>query len=123
MPVWNVQGIERRPSVTLEGWSVREVPLYGLDSPWTRHLIGYSREDGQGQVSSPVVSFDPGSGRAVTRSGRVYRLVGHPGPGLDAEYVWHRWMEFAAISQERNVTAEVQAEMILASRRSALPTK
>jgi hypothetical protein len=73
VPVWNVQSVAQRPSVTLEGWSVREVPLHGLDNPWTRHLIGYSREDRQGQVSSPVVSFDPGNGCAVTQSGRVYR--------------------------------------------------
>jgi hypothetical protein len=119
MPIWNVQSVARRPSVTLEGWSVREVPLHGLGSPWTRHLIGYSREDRQGQISSPVVSFDHENRCAVTQSGRVYRLIGHPGAGLDADYVWRRWMELAAIVQERDVTAEVQAEMILPSRSSA----
>ena len=48
MPVWNIQSIEQT-----EGWSVREVPLRGLDNSWTRHLIGYSREYRQGQVNSP----------------------------------------------------------------------
>ena len=74
MSVWTIAPVELRPDVTLESWAVFEVPLNGLDHPWTRHFAGYSLEDGQGQVCSPVESFDPVNGQCVTRSGRVYRL-------------------------------------------------
>lgn len=109
MPVWNIAPIEDRPHVTLESWAVFEVPLNGLDQPWTRHLAGYSCEDGQGQVCSPVEAFDPASGQCVTRSGRVYRLRGGPGLDLDAEYVWDRWKRIWEVQEQRDVTPEVFA--------------
>lgn len=59
MPIWAIDPIERWPQVTLESWAVLEVPLKGIDQPWTRHLVGYAIEDRQGQVSSPVIQFDP----------------------------------------------------------------
>lgn len=107
MTVWTIAPVELRPDVTLESWAVFEVPLNGVDQPWTRHLAGYSLEDGQGQVCSAVESFDPASGQCVTRSGRVYRLRGRPGLGQDAEYVWRRWKRIASIPEERDVTKEV----------------
>jgi hypothetical protein len=111
MTVWTIAPVELRPDVTLESWAVFEVPLNGPDQPWTRHLAGYSLEDGQGQVCSAVESFDPATGQCVTRSGRVYRLRGRPGLGQDAEYVWRRWKRIASITEERDVTKEVFAEM------------
>jgi hypothetical protein len=86
MPVWKISSIEDRPQVTLEEWAVFEVPLNGPDQPLTRHLAGRSCEDCQGQVSSPVLAFDPNSGAFRTRSGRVYRLVGLPGLCADGSY-------------------------------------
>lgn len=111
MTVWTIAPVELRPDVTLESWAVFDVPLNGLDQPWTRHLAGYSVEDGQGQVCSPIHAFDPAAGQCVTRSGRVYRLRGRPGLGLDAEYVWRRWKRIASITEERDVTKEVFAAM------------
>jgi hypothetical protein len=108
MPIWAIDPIERRPQVTLESWAVFEVPLNGIDQPWTRHLVGYALEDRQGQVSSPVIQFDPNSGQCVTRRGRVYRLFRSPGLTPDALYVWQRWKELAGVTQERDVTEEVR---------------
>ena len=107
MPVWPIEPIEDHPSVTLRSWAAFEVPLHGHDQPWTRHLAGYSCEDRQGQVCSPVQSFDPATGQCVTRSGRVYLLQGRPGLDQDPEYVWRRWKRIADITQERDVTQEV----------------
>lgn len=111
MPVWPIAPVGLRPDVTLESWAVFEVPLNGLDQPWTRHLAGYCLEAGQGQVCSPVESFDPVTGQCVTRSGRVYRLRGHPGLDDDAEYVWRRWKNISNVTEERDVTQEVFAQL------------
>lgn len=113
-PIWRIESVEDRPSVTLDSWSVYDVPLHGADSPCTWHFIGYSREDRQGQVSSPVEAFDPASGCGVTRSGRIYRLAGRPGGDADAVYVWQRWKGLNEVSEEHEVTMDVHAEMLAA---------
>lgn len=112
MNVWRIESVKDRPSVTLDSWSVHDVPLYGDDRPWTRHFVGYSRDDQQGQVSSPVESFDPATGCGVTRSGRVYRLAGRPGGDADADYVWRQWKQLNEVGDEHEVTREVHAQML-----------
>lgn len=105
MPVWNIEPVSEVPEVTLEAWKVFEVPLDG--NGWTRHFVGYARELRQGQVCSPVVSFDPATRSGITRSGRVYRLAGRPGVDADALHVWNRWKSINDITQERDVTDAV----------------
>lgn len=107
MPVWSIDSIEDRPDVTVRDWAVFEVPLHGPDQPWTRHLVGWSSEDQQGQVCSAVQQFDPQTGSCLTESGRVHRLSGRPGLNADAEYVWNRWKRIAALTEQREVTKEV----------------
>jgi hypothetical protein len=104
MAIWPVDSVEDRPHVTLRDWAAFEVPLSGPNEPWTSHLAGYWCEDHQGQVCSPVQRFDPATGLCVTRSERVYRLLGRPGLDLDVEYVWQRWKGIADISEQRDVT-------------------
>lgn len=111
MPVRSIAPIDSRPSVTLTGWAVFEVPRNGPDQPWTRHLAGWSCEDQQGQVSSAVQRFDPATGKCVTRSGRVYLLRGRPGLGGDALYVWGVWMRRDELEESRDVTNEVVEQM------------
>lgn len=115
MPVWSIDCIERQPDVTLTDWSVFEVPLNGLDLPWTRHFAGWSCEDHQGQVSSAIQKFDPATGASVTKSVRVYRLTGRPRMGMDAQYVWKRWKGIAGITEQRDVTLEVLEAIATAS--------
>lgn len=107
MSLWLVAPIAERPSVSLRSWQVFDVPLSG--ETWTRHFVGYAVEDRQGQVSSPVLTFSPAERCGVTRSGRVYQLIGRPGADSDAEYVWNRWKRLWDIAPEgvRNVTSEV----------------
>lgn len=107
MPVWSISPVKDRPDVTLTDWAVFEVPLNGPDQPWTRHLAGWSCEDSQGQVCSPVQQFDPATASCVTQSGRVYRLRGRPGMCADARYVWNRWKAIQGVTDERDVTREV----------------
>lgn len=117
MPVWQIEPVEQRPQVTLEKWSVREVPLHGTHAAWTPHLVGWSREDSQGQVSSPVLRFDPSTGRALTRSGRIYQLSGPPASDSDSEYVWARWKAVAHLSAERDLTQDVYDAVVRATGR------
>jgi hypothetical protein len=125
MAVWQIDSLPGRPQVTLTDWAVFDVPLNGLGQPWTRHLAGWSCEDGQGQVSSAVQCFDPVTQNCVTKSGRLYRLAGRPGLGMNAEYVWNRWKGIAAITEQKDVTHEVfQAiQAMQASTESATPPK
>lgn len=109
MAVWSVQPVERRPVVTLRNWAVFEVPRTRLDDRWSRHLVGWSVEDQQAQVSSAVRLFDPLAATFVTKSGRLYRLHGPSGLGQDAKYVWVRWKRVANILDERDISDEVQA--------------
>lgn len=118
MPVWSIDSIEDRPDVTLRDWAVFEVPLHGPDQPWTRHLAGWSCEDQQGQVCSPVEQFDPQTASCLTESGRVYRLSGRPGLNADPEYVWNRWKRIAGITEQREVTKEV-ADALRAAKKGA----
>lgn len=119
MPIWSILPIAERPEVTLESWAVYEVPLDGDSSAWTRHFVGHSVEDHQGQVSSAVQAFDPQKGCGVTQSGRVYRLRGRPGASGDALYVWARWKSLNGIAVEGDVTKKVLEEM-QASRKGAV---
>lgn len=109
MQLWKIESIDSAPGVTLESWSVYEVPLYGEDQPWARHLVGRSLEACQAQVSSPVQSFDPVRAAGITSSGRVYLLSGKPGAGHDADDAWQRWKRNAGVTRERDVTNDVFA--------------
>ncbi|GAB3647836.1 hypothetical protein [Ramlibacter alkalitolerans] len=107
MSVWAIESIQELPEVTLRDWAVFEVPLYGPEQPWTRHLAGWSCEGGHGQVCSPVAAFDPVTATCMTQSGRVYRLLRAPGLCSDGQYVLNRWMRINRMPQMRDVTAEV----------------
>jgi hypothetical protein len=63
--------------------------------------------DRSGRVSSPLVAIDVESRSVVTRSGRVYHLVGRPGLGLEGEYVWRRWLSINDARDVNEVTSEL----------------
>ncbi len=111
MSIWTIVRVEHSSDVTLESWAVFEVPLRGFKQPWTCHLAGFSCEHGRGHVSSPIESFDPLTGQCVTGCHRVYRLRGLPGLSEHTAYVWRRWKRIAYITEQREVTKEVLAEL------------
>lgn len=106
--IWPIASISERPEVTLRDWQVFEVQQLGRASK-TRHFVGYCIEDQFGQVSSAVVQFDPKTMNGVTESGRVYRLLGHPGWHSDANYVWQRWKRISSVTLEADVTSSLQS--------------
>lgn len=105
---WALTTISELANCTLDAWSVFEVPFEGHGRVWTRHFVGFRREGCRGQVSSPVLEFDPASRRGRTRSGRVYELAGGSGINPDAMAVWGLWKAAKALGVERDVTAEVE---------------
>jgi hypothetical protein len=109
MASWTIESITIDPDKTLYASAVFSVPVDGPRRPWTRHLIGFASENGNGQVSSPVLAFDPVTRRARTQSGRVYCLAGDPGGNSDAIYMWCVFKDRHHRTEERNVTEEVYA--------------
>jgi hypothetical protein len=76
----------------------------------SRHLCGGEGFFG-GRVSSAVVSIDYGELTAVTRSGRLYQLIGEPGADADADYVWKEWAAGNSVDWWDDITAEVWSEI------------
>ena len=111
MPVWTNPPIAETPAFTLVSWAVFEVQL-APGAAVTRHVVGEVGYGGEGQVSSPVLEFDPVSACFRTRSGRVYRVRGATGLGMQSDYVWNMWK--STWSRERepcDVTEEVAREI------------
>jgi hypothetical protein len=92
------------PIVELSEWSVYEVPLYGVDAPWTRHFVGYAAELGLAQVSSAILMFDRDLGVGATASRTVFQLVGHSGHNTKGAQLWARWKSLNGVQSERDIT-------------------
>jgi hypothetical protein len=82
--VWQVASVKDEPETQLSQWRIFLVD--GKDI----HFVGYT--GWEGRVCSAVQTFDPTTRRGVTRSGRIYELVGHSGFNGDAMYTWNRWL-------------------------------
>jgi hypothetical protein len=104
MPVFLPPTVTESPDERLRSWAVFEVLVPGL-SERTLHVAG-DVADRSGRVSSPLVAVDDANRSVVTRSGRVYHLVGRPGLGLEGEYVWRQWLSGSEARDVENVTAE-----------------
>lgn len=105
--IWTLQPILSAPEITLTKWAAYDVPLIGEARPWTRHFVGYSKELGEGQCTTPVVVFDPVRGLGRTKTGRVYRLEGAPGNSMPGKLVWTRWKSLNKVTTENDATDEV----------------
>lgn len=108
----SIQALQDSPHIVLTKWSVYETPIRGEDEPWTRHLVGYSKEQSAGQASAAVIAFDPQRRLALTQSGRLYQLDGPPGHSLPGNLVWRRWKLLSGVAKERDVTDEVLELML-----------
>lgn len=105
--LWKPASVEETPEIALCDWQVFEVSseLWPIK---TRHFVGFNLTEGFGRVSSKIVQFDPKLLRGITRSGRVYELVGEPGYGsADGRYVWDVWCARNQITEIVDVTDEI----------------
>lgn len=82
MSIWSVPDVGEEPETALVSWRIKQT------HEGYRHLVGYAAQTHEGCVSSRLQSFDTKQLRAVSASGRVYRLEGGPGHHPDADYVW-----------------------------------
>lgn len=81
--VWAVPAVSEQPRVRLLKWSVR-------DTVKGRVFVGWDIDNQEGRVSTVIQDFDREACCGVTKSGRIYQLIGPPGCNSDAEFVWSR---------------------------------
>jgi len=104
--VWKPADVTEEPETKLINWQVYKVFIKDLGQQ-TLHFNGYTiGKFSEGRVCSPVTTFDKNTMRGVTRSGRVYELIGKPGFHRDAEYVWNRWLAMNGDPEHTCITNE-----------------
>lgn len=91
MSVWKVAKIDREPQITLTDWAIKKTN----DG---NYFVG-TREDGTGRVSTQIITFDEEAKKGVTKSGRVYELIGEPGYSSNGEYVWGCYKEINELTE------------------------
>ena len=111
--IWRTTPIDQTPEISLSNWRIYEV------ENGDRHFVGYNDTEHEGRVSSKIVSFDEATLRGVTRSGRVYQLVGDSGRDGDADYVWSAWRKINSIETFKDVSDSVTTQ----DRRQDPPTQ
>lgn len=87
------------PEIHLINWAVIKTERDEM------HFVGYSEALGHARVSSPIVTFDPGTRSGATSTGRKYTLVGNPGLDGDGLYILKAWLAGYKVPEWRDVTA------------------
>lgn len=100
MPIYRPDDVQTEPVVFLKPWRIFEL------EDGARHLCGGVGFFGS-RVSSAVVSIDYENATATTSTGRIYELIGEPGPDADADYVWQEWAAYYNVRAWDDVTEEV----------------
>ena len=85
--VWQTPSVSDQPSITLVRWSVMETQF------GERHFVGYNLDDREGRVSTSIQAFDTVLAQGITKSGRIYHLLGPPGYDSDGAWVWSHWVQ------------------------------
>lgn len=106
---WRIEPIADEATKTMDVWAVVEIPMRGLDQPWTSHIVGFRRERGRGQVSSPIQAIDPATRRAETLNRTIYLFGATAGLDVTDFWLWRAYMEIHKVDQMRDVTADVDA--------------
>ena len=86
--VHQIDSVQSQPQTDLTHWQLMKVR--NKDGKFSRHLMG--RADGEGRMSTDIVSLDVAQLRATTQSGRVY-VLGRPGRDGDAVWLFAKWLK------------------------------
>jgi hypothetical protein len=86
--VHQIDSVQCQPRTSLSHWQL--IKVRAPDGKFYRHLAG--RADGEGRVSTDIVSLDIVQLRATTQSGRVY-VLGRPGHDGDAVWLFAKWLK------------------------------
>lgn len=89
--IWKVAPITAEPEIRLTDWAIKQT----TDGNF---FVG-TRGDGTGRVSTDIVTFDEATKRGVTKSGRVYELVGPAGYSSNGEYVWNYYKDVNGLTE------------------------
>ena len=86
--VHQIASVQSEPETNLSHWQL--IKVRDSDGKFSRHLAG--RADGEGRVSTDIVSIDVIQLRATTKSGRVY-VLGQTGRDGDAVWLFAKWLK------------------------------
>jgi hypothetical protein len=89
--VWRAAPVDEDPSVQLVNWQIQHMKEGSF-------FMGREVR-GTGRVSTDIVQYDEAKQRGITKSGRVYELVGSPGWDSDAEYVWNHYKRINKLTE------------------------
>lgn len=104
--IWSPRSVDQEPETTLSQWRVMLVEDKDI------HFVGWA--GWEGRVCSAVQTYDPETKRGVTKSGRVYELIGPSGHNRDAMYVWAGWMSINSLKEQevKDVTDQYETGTI-----------
>ncbi len=91
-------------SVSLHQWRVVEITTRNCAR--SRHMWGHDVASNQGRASTAIMTFDPATMTATTRSGRNYVLAGLPGDSPLGKAAWEKWCGDHEVVAESDVTGE-----------------
>lgn len=112
--LWRPGTTQQEPQTRLIDWRIPSTSYAEPSRAASHHFVGCDPRDGSGRISSPIESFDAARRRGVTRSGRVYELLGESLPASEARYVWDRHCEINGMGEWTDTT--LQTSILLPSR-------
>lgn len=99
--IWSASSVQSEPQKWLDNWQIYKTVKARIQPElFGYHFVGYEIRGGHGAVSSKIDKFDPVTMCGVTRSGRVYQLLGMPGVNQDAQYTLDAWIQFNELVME-----------------------
>jgi hypothetical protein len=91
--IWSASFVQSEPQKWLGSWQIYKTVKARIQPElFGYHFVGYDIRGGHGAVSSKIDKFDPVTMCGITRSGRVYQLLGMPGVNQDAQYTLEAWI-------------------------------
>ena len=70
-------------------------------------FVGYAVDNHEGRVSTVIQSLDAAARTGLTRSGRLYELIGKPGRDPNADYTGAMWARLNGVIRAKDVTVEL----------------
>ncbi len=92
--IWPARSVSAEPQKWLHSWQIyKVVKAKAYPEFFGYHFVGYDMREGHGAVSSKIEQFDSATMCGVTRSGRIYQLIGLPGVDPEAQYTLAGWIQ------------------------------
>jgi len=99
--IWKTEPVTSQPRLRFSKWRIMQTECGEI------HFVGYAVANHEGRVSTAIESLDLAARTGVTRSGRLYELIGEPGHDPDGDYIWAMWARANGVICAKDVTAEL----------------